>query len=57
MRPFGSNWVMYGVESVIGFKMDVWCILSNLVDYENCICGHERLSRLVVHNGEIMEVF
>jgi len=57
MRPFRSNWVMYGVECVIGFKMDVWCVLSNLMDHEKSICGYARLVGLVIHKTEVIEVF
>jgi len=48
---------MYGVECAIGFKMDVWYVLSNLVNYGKSICAYERLIGLVIHKSEVMEVF
>jgi len=49
--------MMYGVEYVIGFKMDIWRVLSNLVDYGKSICSYERLIGLVIQKSDVMEVF
>ena len=32
---FDLNWMIYGVGCTDGFNIDVWCILPNLMDYEN----------------------